>query len=110
GSLTLIVRLDLIAYALPFVQGLQARALDRCDMHENIASAVVRFYKAITLVRVKEFDCSLLRHGTHSLSFCSSGRAGVGVRAGRCFAKSHKMGGTEISRTRRPCRLTWGQV
>ena len=60
GSLTLLVRLDLIAHALTFVQGVQAGAFDGCDMHENIASAVVRFYEAITLVRVKEFDGSLL--------------------------------------------------
>ena len=53
GSLALLVRLDLIAHALPFVQGVQAGALDRGDMHENIASAAVWFYKAITLSALK---------------------------------------------------------
>src|SRR5208337_5598062 len=65
GSFAFFVRLDLEGHALAFVQGIQARAFDRADMHENITPAIIRFYKPITPLRVKEFDCSLLRHGTY---------------------------------------------
>src|ERR1700730_4097101 len=66
GALALLVRLDLKSHTLAFVQGVQARPLDRRDMDENITPAIVGFYKPITPLRIKEFDCSLLRHGTHS--------------------------------------------
>src|ERR1700730_9838726 len=66
GSLALLVCLDLKSHTLAFVQGVQARPLDRRDMDENITPAIVGFYKPITPLRIKEFDCSLLRHGTHS--------------------------------------------
>src|SRR5208282_911721 len=72
--------------ALAFVQGIQARPFDRADMHENITPAIIRFYTPITPLRVKEFDCSLLRHGTYPSQYiiCL-----VWQRRGHGGARSH---------------------
>src|SRR5204863_7436744 len=61
-SLALLVRLDVEVDALAFVERLQARALDRRDVHEHIAPAVVRFDEPVAALAVEEFDRTTLRH------------------------------------------------
>src|SRR4029077_20811734 len=48
--------LDVEADALAFVERLQAGALDRGDVNEDVATAVVRLDEAITAFAIKELD------------------------------------------------------
>ena len=45
GSLALLVGLDIEVDALAFIERLQAGTLDRRDVHEYVASTVVRLMK-----------------------------------------------------------------
>src|SRR5690348_2983297 len=61
-SLALLVGLDIEADALPFVEALQSGRLDRRDVDEHVAPAVVRFDEAVTTLAIEELDHALLRH------------------------------------------------
>src|ERR1700760_990884 len=56
GALALLVRLDLERNALSLSQILQSRPLDRCDVHEHVASAVVRLDEAVAPFSIEELD------------------------------------------------------
>src|SRR5215831_15984688 len=54
--LALLVGLDVEADALTFVERFQAGALDRGDVNEDVATAVVRLDEAITALAIEELD------------------------------------------------------
>src|ERR1700742_4475229 len=56
GALALLVRFDLEIDALSFGQILQPRPLDRGDVHEHVAPAVVRLDEAVATFSVEELD------------------------------------------------------
>src|SRR4051812_25652376 len=56
-ALALLVRLDLETDTLSFGQILQARALHRRDVHEHVASTVVRLDEAVAALTIEELDC-----------------------------------------------------
>src|SRR5690348_13180755 len=55
-SLALLVGLDIKTDALAFLQRLQPGALDRGDVYEDVATAVVRFDEAVAALTVEELD------------------------------------------------------
>src|SRR5215213_9658655 len=54
--LALLVGLDFKLDSLSFIERLQSSLLDRGDVHEHIASAIVRFDKAVAAFTVEELD------------------------------------------------------
>src|SRR5215470_15886080 len=54
--LALLVGLDVEADALAFVERLQAGALDRGDVNEDVTTAVVRLDESITAFAIEELD------------------------------------------------------
>ena len=55
---------DFIAHLLALAQIMQARALDRADVHKNVRAAVIRLYEAKALLTVEPFHSS----GSHLVS------------------------------------------
>jgi hypothetical protein len=64
----LFVGFDIEGDPLTFVQSVETRLLNGRYMDENIATAIVGFDEAVSLVGVEKFDGSLLRHDATSLS------------------------------------------
>src|ERR1044071_3413878 len=62
GAFALFVGLALELYPLSFVQRLQAGVFDRSDVHEYIASTIVRLDEAVATLAVEEFDRTGHRH------------------------------------------------
>src|SRR5262245_7575987 len=60
--LAFFVRLDVEADALSFGQRLQARALDRGNVHEHVAAAVIRLDEAVAAFAIEELDRAGHRH------------------------------------------------
>src|SRR5690349_12750061 len=56
GAFALLVRLNLEGDALSFGQILQSRPFDRGDVHEHIASAIVRLDEAVAAFSIEELD------------------------------------------------------
>src|SRR6185295_6705407 len=71
-TLALLVGLDVEVDALAFVERFQAGALDRRDVHEHVATAVVRLDEAVATLRVEELDDTTLRHREAPLPQCCS--------------------------------------
>src|SRR6185437_13610032 len=61
-AFALFVGLDIETDALAFIERLQARALDRGDVHEHIAAAVIRLDESIAALTIEELHCPLHRH------------------------------------------------
>lgn len=57
-GLASLIGLQLVRYALIFLEGAHTGTFDRRDVHECILAAVVRRDKAIALVGVKKFHSS----------------------------------------------------
>src|SRR5579885_907265 len=62
GPLALLVGLDVETDALSLVEALEPRLLDRRDMHEHVASAVVRLDEAVATLAVEKLHHPRLRH------------------------------------------------
>src|SRR5262249_47150911 len=61
-TFALLVGLDVEADLLPLVQALEARLLHGRDVHEHVASAVVRFHEPVAAFAVEELHSPSLRH------------------------------------------------
>src|SRR5664279_2971723 len=72
GAFALLVRLDVETDLLSFIQALQSGLLHGGDVHEHIASAIVRFHKSVAAFAIEELHNASLRHREHSLSPCCS--------------------------------------
>src|SRR5271170_1989698 len=57
-----LVGFDIEGDPLAFVQDLESRLLDSGDVHEDIASAVIRFDKPVSTLAIEEFDRTGHRH------------------------------------------------
>ena len=55
-ALTFFVRFNFVADPLAFIESLQAGLFQRGDMHENVASAVVRLDESISFVGIEKLD------------------------------------------------------
>src|SRR5216684_5026774 len=66
GAFALLVRFDLECDALSFDQILQPRPLNRGDMNEHIAAAVIGFDEAIATFSVEELDRTSHGHRENS--------------------------------------------
>jgi hypothetical protein len=64
----LFIGFDIEGDPLTFVERVETSLLNGRHMDENIATAVVRFDEAVSLVGIEKFDGSLLRHDATSLS------------------------------------------
>src|ERR1700726_5097355 len=56
--LALLIGLDVKGDPLPFVEGFQSRTFHGGDVHEHIASTVIRFDKSVSAFAIEEFDRS----------------------------------------------------
>jgi hypothetical protein len=71
-------------------------------LHENIACAVVRFYEAITLVRVKEFEfLAATWNAFLPIVFASSGRAAA-MLASRLAGSNSRKGESDPEKVKQP--------
>src|SRR5471032_3068330 len=61
-SFALFIGFDVEADLLTFVQTFKSGLLHGGDVHEHVASAIVRFYKAVAAFAVEEFYNASLRH------------------------------------------------
>src|SRR3954462_2770118 len=61
-ALALLVRLDIEVDALTFVERCHSGALDRRDVDEHVAAAVVGLDETVAALAVEELDDSTLRH------------------------------------------------
>src|SRR5476651_2736027 len=61
-AFALFIRFDVEADLLPLVQALEACLFDGRDVHEHVASAVVRFHKAVAALAIEELHNASLRH------------------------------------------------
>src|SRR5581483_7642740 len=78
-----LVGFDVEADALTFVQSLEARLFDRGNVHEHVASAVVRLDEAVTPLRIEELHNPSLRHRETPLpAHCSAAGPTHGGSAG----------------------------
>src|SRR3954451_7873295 len=71
-ALALLVRLDIEADVLPFVQHLQPGLLDSGDVDEDVSRAIVRLDETVTTFPVEELYHSSLRHKLLLPRMCSS--------------------------------------
>src|SRR5262245_37315867 len=65
-TLAFLVRFDIEADALTFVQALQSRLLYCRDVNEHVAPAIIRFDKAVPPLAVEEFYDTRLCHQENS--------------------------------------------
>src|ERR1051326_6911600 len=70
--LALLVGLDVEADALTFVERLQSGALDRGDVNEDVATAVVRLDESVTALAIEELDRTGLCHRETPPRGCSA--------------------------------------
>src|SRR5438105_2313705 len=61
-TLALLVRLDIKADALAFIERLHSGTLDRRDVNENVTPTIIRLDETIATFAVEELDDSTLRH------------------------------------------------
>src|SRR4051794_37330783 len=97
-TLALLVGLDVERDALPLGQRLESGPLDRCDVHEYIAAAVVRLDEAVAPLGVEEFDGTC--HGHRETPFprgCSA--AGPHGAAARPDIRKRESSGLTASLT-----------
>src|SRR5262245_15660010 len=71
-TLAFLVRFDIEADALTFVQALQSRLLYCRDVNEHVAPAIIRFDKAVPPLAVEEFYDTRLCHRENSSPLCSA--------------------------------------
>src|SRR5947209_11374542 len=93
GALALLVRLDVEADALPLVERFQARTLDRGDVHEHVATAVVRLDETVAALAVEEVDRTA--HGHREAPFPNALRRRPPRRGG---SAGHSQTGKGIGR------------
>jgi hypothetical protein len=96
-----LVGFDIEGDPLTFVQSVETRLFDGRDMDENIATAIVGFDKAVSLVGVEKFDGSLLRHDATSLSTAFFCRLGSQLSRAHSDKSALSTGCPVISRKRR---------
>src|SRR5262245_823466 len=84
--LALLVGLDVEGNALPLGQRLQAGALDRGDVHEHVAPAVIGLDETIAALGIEELDGTCHRHREAPIPMVAPPSAPAARRLGRTFA------------------------
>src|SRR2546421_835919 len=80
-ALALLVRLDVERDALTFVERFLPGVFHRRDVHEHVASAIVRLDEAVAALAVEELDHSTLRHREAPFPNCfATGPHGAAAR------------------------------
>src|SRR5712691_3892502 len=89
-AFALLVGLDVEGDALPLGQRLEAGALDGGDVHEHVASAVVRLDEAVAALGVEELDRTCHGHRETPFPVVAPPPAPTARRLGRTFANGER--------------------
>src|SRR5665213_98570 len=101
-AFALFVRFDIETDLLAFVQAFESGLFHGRDVHEHIAPAIIRLYKAVASLAVEELHNTRLRHRENSSPHTAPPREPHARRLGRTFTYGESVGLNRPQSLRRP--------